>query len=268
MSDILRFFLNHGELVVFAVVFLEQVGLPLPSAFFLVAAGSLAGSGELNGPVIVALATIGAMAANLIWFQLGRWQGNRVLALLCKISLEPDTCKRVTERIFARHGMSSLLVVKFITGLSTLAPPLAGITGAKFLPFFIFNLAGTLIWVGTFVGLGAIFSDQLERIAGYLAPWAAAAGAAIIALFVAYIAYKLVLRALLIRRLRMARVTADELREMMEAGLNPMVVDLRHLLDINSFPFVIPGAVLLSPSDIETRSHGIPEGQEVIVYCS
>ena len=169
--------------MVFAVVFLEQVGVPLPSALFLVAAGGLAGTGLLNGPVIIAPAAVAAMAADLIWFQVGHWQGFRVLALLCKISLEPDTCKRKTERIFARHGLASLLGVKFLPGLSTLAPPLAGITGAKLLPFLTYNLAGALIWVGTFVGLGAIFSDQLERIAGYLGPRAAAATAAIIALF-------------------------------------------------------------------------------------
>lgn len=254
--------------MIFAVVFLEQVGLPLPSSFFLVAAGGLAGTGILNGPVIVALATIATMAADLIWFQLGRWQGNKVLTLLCKISLEPDACKRLTERVFARHGMPSLLVVKFIPGLSTLAPPLAGIIGAKLLPFLAYTLVGTLIWVGTFVGLGAIFSDQLERIAGFLIPWAAAVGTAIFALFVVYIGYKLLLRTLLIRRLRMARVTVDELREMMEANVNPLVVDLRHPLDINSFPYVIPGAVVLSPDDTETRSHDFPEGQEVILYCS
>ena len=121
--------------MVFAVVFLEQVGLPLPSALFLVAAGGLAGTELLNCPVIIALATAAAMAADLICFQLGRWQGFRVLALLCKFSLEPDPCKRKTERIFARHGLASLLVVKFLPGLSTLAPPLAGITGAKLLPF-------------------------------------------------------------------------------------------------------------------------------------
>lgn len=268
MSDFLRFLLDHGELVVFAVVFLEQAGLPLPSALFLVAAGGVVGTGVVNGPVIIALATIATMTANLIWFQLGRLYGTRVLGLLCKVSLEPDACKRNTERIFARHGMPSLLVVKFIPGLSTLASPLAGITGAGLLQFNAYNLAGTLIWVGTFVGLGAIFSDQLERFADYLTPWAAVAGAAIIALFVVYIGYKLLLRALLIRRLRMARVTPDELREMMEAGVNPLVVDLRHPLDIDTFPYVIPGAVLLSPNDIETGSHEIAEGQEVILYCS
>ena len=122
--------------------------------------------------------------------------------------------------------------------------------------------------MGTFVGLGAIFSDQLERIAGYLIPWAAAATAAIITLFVAYIAYQVLLRALLIRRFRMARVRADELREMMEAGVNPPGLDLRHPLDLEGFPYVIPGALLLSPSDIETRSQEIPEGREVIAYCS
>ena len=202
MSEILLFLVNNGEFVIFAVVFLEQAGFPLPSSLFLVAAGGLAGTGLLNGPVIIVLATVATMAANLIWFVLGRWQGTRILALLCKISMEPDACKRLTERIFARHGLPSLLIVKFIPGLSTIAPPMAGITGAKLLPFLFFNLAGTLIWVGTIVGLGAIFSDQLERIAKYLAPWGLAVAAAIIALFMAYIGYKLLLRALLIRRLR------------------------------------------------------------------
>lgn len=268
MSEILRFLFDHGEVVVFTVVFLEQAGLPLPSSLFLVAAGGLVGTGVLNGLVIIALATIATMAADLIWFQLGRWYGNKVLRLLCKISLEPDACKRLTERIFARHGLPSLLIVKFIPGLSTIAPPMAGITGVRLLPFIAFNLAGTLIWVGTFVALGAIFSGQLERLAEYLVPWAAAAGAAMIALFAAYIGYKLLRRALLIRRLRMARVTADELRGMMESGAKPLVIDLRHPFDIASFPYVIPGAVLLSPNDIENGSHEIAEGQEVIVYCS
>ncbi len=268
MSEILQFLINNGEIVIFALVFLEQAGLPLPSSIFLVAAGGLAGTGLLNGPVIIALATIATMAANLIWFQLGRWQGTRILALLCKISMEPDACKRLTERIFARHGLPSLLIVKFIPGLSAIAPPMAGITGAKLLPFLIYNLAGSLIWVGTLVGLGAIFSDQLERIAGYLAPWGLAVGAAILALFMAYIGYKFLLRALLIRRLRIARVTADELREMMEGGVKPLVVDLRHPLDIKTFPYVIPGAKLLSLTDFGPPTPEILEGQEVILYCS
>ena len=145
---------------------------------------------------------------------------------------------------------------------------MAGITGAKLLPFLFFNLAGTLIWVGTIVGLGAIFSDQLERIAQYLAPWGLAVGAAIIALFMGYIGYKLLLRALLIRRLRIARVTADELREMMDAGVKPLVVDLRHPLDLKNFPYIIPGAELLSPTDFGSPPHEILEGREVILYCS
>lgn len=268
MSEILLFLINYGEILIFAVVFLEQAGLPLPSSIFLVAAGGLAGAGLLNGPVIIALATIATMVADLIWFQLGRWQGTSILTLLCKISMEPDACKRLTERIFARHGLPSLLVVKFIPGLSAIAPPLAGITGAKLLPFLLYNLAGTLIWVGTFVGLGAIFSDQLERITGYLAPLGLAVGIAMIALFMGYIGYKFLLRTILIRRLRIARVTADELWEMMEAGVKPLLVDLRHPLDIQSFPYVIPGAERLSPTDFGSPIPEILEGQEVILYCS
>lgn len=262
------FLMNHGEIVVFAVVFLEQAGLPLPSSVFLVAAGGLAGKELLNVPVIITLATFAAMMANLIWFQLGRWRGNRILGLLCKISFEPDACKSLTERVFARHGLPSLLVVKFIPGLSTLAPPLAGITGTKLLPFLIFNFAGTLIWVGTLVGLGAIFSNQLERVAANLAPWGVGLGAAILALSIAYFGFKLLFRLLLIRRLRIARVTAGELWEMMEAGAKPLVVDLRHPLDKEAFPYVIPGAEMFSPAEIESPAVEILKGREVILYCS
>ena len=268
MPDFLQFLINYGEIVVFAVVFLEQAGLPLPSSIFLVAAGGLAGTGLLNGPVIMVLAIIATMAANLIWFQLGRWQGTRILGLLCKISMEPDACKRITERIFARHGLPSLLVVKFIPGLSAIASPMAGITGVKLLPFFIFNLAGTLIWVGTLEGLGIIFSDELENITGYLASWGLAVGGAIIALFIAYIGFKFLLRAIFIRRLRMARVTAGELREMMDAGDKPLVVDLRHPLDVDNFPYQIPGAKLLSPTDFGPPTPEFLLGREVILYCS
>lgn len=268
MSEILQFLINNGEIVVFAVVFLEQAGLPLPSSIFLVAAGGLAGNGLLNGPVIIVLATIATTLANLIWFQLGRWQGTRILALLCKISMEPDACKRITERIFSRHGLPSLLLVKFIPGLSAIASPLAGITGVKLLPFFIYNLAGTLIWVGALAGLGIIFSDQLERVTGYLASWGLAVGGTIFGLLMAYIGFKFLMRAIFIRRLRVDRVTTGELRKMMDAGDKPLVVDLRHPLDIEGFPYVIPGAELLSPTDLGPPAPEILEGREVILYCS
>ena len=266
--EMLEFLIEYGEWVLFAGVFLEQIGLPFPSIPILVAAGALVGTGEMNGPLVIALAGIATMAADLIWYQLGRRSGTRVLGLLCKISLEPDACKRLTEQVFARHGLASLLVVKFIPGLSTIAPPLAGITKASLPRFLLYDGAGTLIWVGTFIGLGALFSDQLEQIGIFVAQWAAAVGILAAVIFAGYIGYKLLVRTLMIRKLRIARISADELRRMMDSGDEVMVVDLRHPLDIESAPYSVPGALRMSPEEIDRRHEEIPKGQEVILYCS
>ena len=266
--DGFQFLIDHGEWVLFAIVLAEQAGLPLPSTPLLFAAGAMAGAGLLNGPLVIALSMVAALVPDVVWFELGRRHGNRVLGLLCKISLEPDACKRLTERMFARHGLPSLLIVKFVPGLSTIAPPLAGISGIGFGRFLLYDAAGALIWIGTCVGLGALFSDQLEWLSGFVVQGATAFGGLVAALIVGYIAYKLILRTLLIRRLRVARISPDELRQMMEDGGRPVVIDLRHPLDVASSPYGIPGALRMSPEELNQRHHEIPREREVILYCS
>ena len=268
MADIFTFLIEHGEWVLFTVVFLEQAGLPLPSILFLIAGGAMVGGGLLNGPLVIVLTFAATLAADFIWFEMGRRQGSRILGLLCKISLAPDDCKRHTEQVFARHGLASLLVGKFIPGLSTIAPPLAGLTGVGRFRFLLYDGAGALIWIGSSVGLGALFSDQLERLTDYLAQWAAAMGGLVAAILASYVGYKFLMRTLIIRRLRMARISADELRRMMAAGDEPLVVDLRNPLDVSSNPYVIPGALRMSPDQIEQRHGEISRGRDVILYCS
>ena len=113
----------------FAAVFIEQIGVPLPAAPWLFAAGALVGAGKMNGMVALGAAAFGSLLADVIWFYLGRHYGNRLLGLLCRISLAPDSCVRRTQDIFTRYGMRGIVGAKFIPGLSTLAPPLAGSSG-------------------------------------------------------------------------------------------------------------------------------------------
>src|SRR5438034_9615828 len=102
MSESTQFLVNHGAAVVFAAVFVEQMGVPLPAAPWLLAAGALAGSGDMNGLVSLSAASFGSILADMIWFYLGRHRGQRVLNLLCRISLEPDSCVRRTQNLFTR----------------------------------------------------------------------------------------------------------------------------------------------------------------------
>ena len=125
MNETLGFLVRHGPAVLFAAVFVEQIGVPLPAAPWLLAAGALAGTGNMNWFAALSAAVVGSVLADLIWFYLGRYGGQRMLNLLCRISLEPDSCVRRTQDLFTRYGMRGVLAAKFIPGLSTLAPPLA-----------------------------------------------------------------------------------------------------------------------------------------------
>src|SRR5580692_3476258 len=146
MNETINFLVWHGATVLFVAVFVEQIGVPLPAAPWLMAAGAMAGTGKMNWMVALGAATVGSVLADFIWFQLGRRYGNKILGLLCRISLEPDTCVRKTEGVFTRWGMKGVVVAKFIPGLSTLAPPLAGSSGVSAPRFLFYDALSSLLY--------------------------------------------------------------------------------------------------------------------------
>lgn len=144
MAKILEFLVQHGPTVLFAAVFVEQMGAPVPAAPWLLAAGALAATGDMNWFSSLIAAACGAILADSIWFRLGRRGGNRILNFLCRISLEPDSCVRRTQDLYSRYGMKGMIVAKFIPGLNTVAAPLAGSSGARASRFFLFDASGAL----------------------------------------------------------------------------------------------------------------------------
>jgi membrane protein DedA with SNARE-associated domain/rhodanese-related sulfurtransferase len=249
-------------------VFAEQIGLPLPAVPFLLAAGALVGVGKMSLGAAVGLSVIACLIGDQIWYELGRHRGRRVLDLLCRISLEPDSCVRRTENFFVRHGARSLLIVKFIPGLSTLAPALSGLFKIGIPRFLFYNSLGALIWTASFVGLGYLFSNQLERVASQVAHLGAVLALLLVGSLVGYVVYKFIHRQRLLRELRIARITVDELKQMMDAGEKVTIVDLRQPLDIVAAPYWIPGAIRISVEDLEHRHHEIDRDRDVILYCA
>jgi len=268
MSEILNFMVRYGTLVLFAVVFIEQLGLPLPSPPFLLAAGALAGKGEMHGLVALVVATLAAILADIIWFHLGRVRGSRVLKLLCRISLETDSCVRRTEDVFVRHGVRGLVTAKFLPGLGTLMPPLAGMFHVKFRRFLLFDGLGSLLYVGCFIALGFWFSSQLQQLVDGLERLGRSAVVLLASLLVAYIAFRWIQRQRALRRMRMARITPEELRQKQENGEEVFIVDLRSQAAIQSDPSLIPGARHLLGDEMENWLHEIPRDRDVILYCS
>jgi len=268
MSELLQFLMRHGYGVIFVWVLAEQVGLPLPALPVLLVAGALAGAGRLDLGLTILLALLASLAADALWYELGRRRGGKVLGWLCSISLEPDSCVRRSENLFSRYGARSLIVAKFVPGLNTVAPPLAGIIGMGLGRFLLFDAVGALLWAGGFVFLGYLFSGQIEWIAdlavrlGSMLLWLLAAALA------AYLVQKYRQRRRFLRQTALARITPEELQQRLEAGEPVAVVDLRHPLDFLAYPRVIDHAIRLAPEELEQRHQEIPRDREVVLYCT
>ncbi len=268
MHTVLEFLLHHGYAVLLAWVFAEQIGLPVPSVPILLAAGALAGSGRFNFAGSIFLSLFACLLADSSWYALGRVRGIKVLQLLCKISLEPDSCVRRTEGLFAKQGARSLVFAKFVPGLGTVAPPLAGIFHMRPSRFLLFDTFGALLWSSVYVGLGYIFSGEIERIAEHAFHLGSGLGVLVIGGLAAYIAYKFIARQRFLRELRIARITVDELKKKIDAGEELVIVDLRHSLDFEADPHTIPGAFRMDAKDLEEKDDRLPRDRDVVLYCT
>jgi len=268
MHEILEFVLRHGYLVLMVWVFVEQAGLPVPSVPLLLASGALAGMGRMNLAESLVLCMCASLAADTIWYELGRRKGLRILQWLCKISLEPDSCVRRTEGMFERQGARSLVFAKFLPGLGSVATPLAGIFRMRLGKFLLFDGLGVLLWAGSYLGAGYLFSGEIEHIA----QWAASLGGSLLrlvmGLLAGYIFYKFVARQKFLRDLRISRISVDELKQKLDAGEELTIVDLRHSLDFEAEPETIPGARHLDSKELENMSSALSGHGEVILYCT
>jgi len=264
MDQAIDFLAGHGTLVLVGLIFAGGIGLPVPAPPVLLAAGVLAGSGKFSLGTVFAGSVLALLATDLLWYELGRRYGRRILALLCRISLEPDSCVQRTEDLFARRQAAAVLVSKFIPGLKTAAPPLAGMLRMRLPIFLVSDAAGALLWIGAFMAVGFMFSDQVAR-AIQLSKWlVTAAGTA----FALWLGWKYFQRWRFLRRLRIGRVTPDELHAQLSAGEDVVVVDLRHPVELQIDGMKVAGALQMTPDEVDRRHLEIPRDRDLVLYCS
>jgi len=267
VNDATGFLVRHGPAVLFVWVLAEQLGLPIPALPALLAAGALTRSAGVNPLPALLAAMVASLLADTLWYAIGRRGGAKVMSFLCRVALEPDSCVRRTEDLFSRHGARSLLVAKFVPGLSTAAPPLAGIFRMRFSRFLLFNSIGALIWAGGMMLVGYLLGEQIEAIVTAIGRAGHLVGLVLAGLAL-YVLAKWVNRRRFLRKIRIARMRPEELKQRLDAGEEIVIVDLRSSLDFEAEPETIPGALRVAGEDLVNQHQRIPRDRDIILFCT
>jgi membrane protein DedA with SNARE-associated domain len=268
VTDSVQWLERYSVVILPALVVAEQVGIPLPAVPALLGVGALAAKGRVSLWLVIGAIAAVALPVDLVWYELGRRRGARVLAGLCRLSLEPDICVRRTENLFIRHGVRALLVAKFLPGLTTVMPPLAGVFGVLRLRFAIYDLAGVVLWAGLWAGTGYVFSDTIEAVALRVSALGRTLGLIVAGALVGYVLLKYLRRRLFLRKLRIARISPEDLKRKLEAGEDVAILDLRTALDVAAVPYAIPGSRWITAEALDEHLSDIPRDRELVLYCS
>lgn len=261
-------FNQYGLPIVFAAVFFEQLGLPVPAQPILIAAGALLADGQFSLAAIFFTALAASAIGDSVWYLTGRRYGQRVVELLCRISLSPDYCVRETEIHYERWGRLTLILGKFIPGISTIAPPLAGAMKMDWTSFLILNGIGTTLWIAAGLLTGIFFHVQILFLIEYLDTLGTAGVEMLVVIFAGYLVIKWVRRRHFFHKLRIARISVDELRDLVARGSAATIVDVRSPTIQKIDPRFIPGALVMDIHTIHERLHELPTDQDIVFYCS
>ncbi|HZL50328.1 MAG TPA: VTT domain-containing protein [Terracidiphilus sp.] len=260
--------LTYGYLLLFAAVLVEQFGIPLPATPVLLAAGALSAEGQISFSLALLAGVAAALAADSAWFLIGRRYGHHVLRILCKLSLEPTTCVRKTQDSFGRRRGVTLMIAKFVPGLATLAPPVAGENGMGYGSFLFFDGIGAALWVGALLVAGRFFGDLLKRDTSLL-DWAGRFSGALLLLgIIIFLVGRVLRRRMILKELAASRLEPEELKRQLDAGEAVFIVDLRHPLEILPDPFTLPGALHFSPEVLTSRHLEIPRDRDIVLFCT
>jgi membrane protein DedA with SNARE-associated domain len=268
MPALTQYVLDYGLPLIFVFVLLEQLGAPVPSLTVLIVYGALSVQRDLPAWPALLVAVVASALADIVWFALGRAKGHRILKTLCRISLSPDSCVRQTESVFERWGLPSLLVAKFIPGFSTVAPPMAGVTGARFSTFLLYDAGGALIWSVAGLAIGMVFHRTIDRALELLASLGSGALVIFGAGLLVWMAFKWWQRRRFYKLLRMSRITAEDLYTLIDSGKSPIVVDVRTAAARLADPRRIPGAIVMTVDQVDERVAELPREREIILYCT
>jgi membrane protein DedA with SNARE-associated domain len=267
MDYLLGLITRHGYLLVTAIVFAEAVGLPCPAAVALVAGGAAAASGILSPAVW--LFALGAMLLgdSLLYF-LGRYTGWALLGLLCKVSANPETCILRSAESFYKRGKITLVLAKFIPGVNTMAPPLAGSMKMRPLQFLRFDLAGATLYTSAYFGLGYVFRDFLAAITRGFQTAGRVFEEVLLVALIGYLVYRVWLyRKHAIYRV-VPRVQVEDLARKLASEEPLLLVDVRSHGYYDAGSARIKGSIRIEPNNLADELKILPKDKDIYLYCT
>lgn len=263
MEYVLVLVSTYGLWVVFLAVLLDQGGLPIPS--FGVVAVVSAFHAEHTGTLleILALGVLAGFIADVVWYLTGRRYAGRLLSMICRISLSPDSCVSTTKSAYAKNGPGALLAAKFLPGAAAIATAMAGEDRMHPGRFLLWDGLACLIWSGAAVALGVTFSGAVKEVLDALAALGTVGGGLALAIVGVYIGRKWWQRRAFIREIQMARISPEELKALSEGDPPPLVLDVRPRKQRETDGW-IPGALGVD----DPKALDLPRDREIVVYCA
>jgi membrane protein DedA with SNARE-associated domain len=270
MTDLLSMISRHGYVFLAIVCFAEAIGLPLPAALAILTAGAVAAYGQLHFYLVFGVAVLTMIAGDVILYFMGRVSGWALLGFLCRLSANPETCILRSAEYFYRRGKQTLLFAKFIPGINTMSPPLAGSMKMRLGDFLQYDAMGAILYVGAYALAGDLFSDALRAITRGLR----SAGFAAEVVFGIGLAGYIVYRIWVYRKYRLLdvipRVPASELARRLasDAAHNMLVADVRSHGYYDADSERIAGSVRIEPNNLVEEIKNLPKDREIYLYCT
>jgi len=270
MNNLLATVSHHGYLLVFLVVFAEAAGLPAPAAIALVAAGAASAAHVMSTPVAFLTALVAMILGDVLLFLLGRYTGWALLSFICGLSLNPETCILRSAESFYKRGRVTLLFAKFIPGINTMAPPLAGSMKMPPLQFLQLDLAGACLYILAYGGAGYLFRDFVAKITQGLQTASHTLAEVILIAAIVYLVYRIAQY----RRYRISgavpRIQVHELAERIASaeGKDIILADVRSHGYYDSGAARIAGSIRLEPNRLTEELKTLPKDKEIYLYCT
>lgn len=261
---------HHGYAVLALIVFLEAAGIPVPAALALVAAGAASAWHHLRPDIAIVIALIALLMGDTLLFALGRYTGWALLGFLCRIALNPESCILRSAESFYRRGRTTLMFAKFIPGVNTLAPPLAGSMRMGLGQFLRLDLVAACLYSFAYFSLGYVFNGVILDVAEKARTVGRAVEWLLLLILLAYVAYRAYIYWAHRKYRVVPRVQVAELAERIasEEAAHMIVADVRSHGYYDPGAMRIKGSVRLEPNNLLENVKDWPRDRKIYLYCT